>query len=403
MTVPEPAPLAGTLAGIRILEIGSNIAGPMAAMILGDLGADVVKVEAPRQGDDTRGLAPLIDGESTVFRAFNRSKRSVALDLGCESGRAAALRLAADADVVIQNLRPGVVDRLGVGFEAVSAVNDSVIYCSISAFGPGKIGRTLPGYDALVQAFSGIMAATGHPGEGGPVRVSASLVDISTGVWAALGILAALLRRPASDGPQLVEPALLDTAFTLMAHQVSSYVLNGEVPERLGSGSPSFVPYQAYRASDGWVFVAAGSDRLFAKLCAVLSIPELADDNRFATAAARVANRQVLDHTLEGRLLLGAVDSWVVTLTDAGIPACPVNDLGRAVEAPITSERKLFVGEDRHKCPWLRLPIDRERKAPYRPTPGLGEHTREVLREAGLTESEIDGVTQGRVEQTNNS
>jgi crotonobetainyl-CoA:carnitine CoA-transferase CaiB-like acyl-CoA transferase len=395
VTAAGPAPIAGTLAGIRVLEIGSNIAGPMAAMILGDLGADILKVEDPRHGDDTRGLAPLIDGESTVFRAFNRSKRSVALDLGRESGRTAALRLAADVDVVIQNLRPGVVDRLGVGFEAVSAVNDSVIYCSISAFGPGEIGRSLPGYDALVQAFSGIMASTGHPGDAGPVRVSASLVDVSTGVWAALGILAALLRRTTSTGPQLVEPALLDTAFTLMAHQVTSYLAGGEIPERLGSGSPSFVPYRAYRASDGWVFVAAGSDRLFAKLCTVLSIPELAADDRFATAAARVANRQVLDHELEGHLLQGPVDFWVATLTEAGIPACPVNDLGRAIEAPVTGERKLLVGDDRNKVPWLRLPIDRERPGPYRPTPTLGEHTREVLAEAGLTESEIDDVTRG--------
>src|SRR5205085_6171916 len=223
-------------------------------------------------------------GESTVFRSFNRSKRGVAVDLATDAGRAAVLRLAAGVDVVIQNLRPGVVDRLGVGFEAVCGVNDSVVYCSISAFGAGEIGRALPGYDALVQAFSGIMASTGHPGEGGPVRVSASLVDISTGVWAALGILAALLRRPASGGPQLVEAALLDTAFGLMGHQVNSYLLRGEIPERLGSGSPSFAPYQAYRASDGWVFVAAGSDRLFVKLCAVLGLPDLAGDARFATA-----------------------------------------------------------------------------------------------------------------------
>ena len=392
MTRADPTPVAGTLAGIRVLEIGSNIAGPMAAMILGDLGADVVKVEDPRHGDDTRTLAPMVDGESTVFRSFNRSKRSVALDLGTDRGRAAALRLAAGVDVVIQNLRPGVVDRLGVGFEAVSAVNDAVIYCSISAFGPGEIGRSLPGYDALVQAFSGIMASTGHPGETGPVRVSASLVDISTGVWAALGILAALLRRPATTGPQLVEPSLLDTAFNLMAHQVNSYLANGEIPERLGSGSPSFAPYQAYRAGDGWVFVAAGSDRLFAKLCTVLSVPELATDDRFATAAARVANRGVLDSELERQLLQRPVASWVATLTEAGIPACPVNDLGRAVEAPVTAERKLLVGDDENKLPWLRLPMDGERATPYRPTPALGEHTWQVLREAGLTDREIEAV-----------
>jgi len=392
MTAPDPTPVAGTLVGIRVVEIGSNIAGPLAAMILGDLGADVVKIEDPRHGDDTRGLAPLVDGESTVFRSFNRSKRSVALDLAADRGRDAALRLAAGADVLIQNLRPGVVDRLGLGFAAVAERNPAVVYCSISAFGAGDIGRTLPGYDALVQAFSGIMASTGHPRDAGPVRVSASLVDISTGLWAALGIMAALLRRPFCAGPQLVEPALLDSAFTLMAHQVNSYLLTGEVPERLGSGSPSFAPYQAYRASDGWVFVAAGSDRLFAKLCAVLSVPELAGDERFATAAGRVGHRDVLNDELGRRLAIHPVADWVRTLTAAGIPACPVNDVDRALEAPVTAERGLLVGDD-EKTPWLRLPIDRARTAPYRGTPRLGEDTADVLREAGFSDGDIAALS----------
>jgi crotonobetainyl-CoA:carnitine CoA-transferase CaiB-like acyl-CoA transferase len=385
---PTPTPVAGTLSGVRVVEIGSNIAGPLAAMILGDLGADVIKIENPVAGDDTRSLAPMVNGESTVFRSFNRSKRSVALDLRSPGGKAAALRIAAQADVVIQNLRPGIVERLGVGFDAVSAANNGVIYCSISAFGPGELGATMPGYDALVQAYSGIMASTGHPGEGGggPVRVSSSLVDISTGVWAALGILAALLRRSAVSGPQYIEPALFDTALTLMGHQVTSSFLTGEAPERLGSGSPSFSPYQAYRASDDWIFVAAGSNRLFAKLCDELGCPGLAIDDRFAAPADRIAHREVLNKELQDRLQTASVADWVARFGAAGIPACPVHDLPSALTSPVTAERRLLRGG------FLRLPIDAADRPAFRPPPRLGQDTGTVLGEVGLTSAEIDDL-----------
>lgn len=382
-----------TYDGLRVLEVGANIAGPLAAMILGDLGADVVKVEHPVTGDDTRRLAPLARGESTVFRSFNRSKRSVALDLASAEGRAAMLRLAATADVVIENLRPGVAERLGVGFDDLRAVNDRLIYCSISAFGKGPIGRTMPGYDAIVQAFSGIMASTGHPGEDeAPVRVSASLADVSTGMWAALGVAAALARRAVTGSGQYVEACLLDSAFVLMAHQLNAYLALGEVPQRLGSASPSFAPYQAYRAADGWVFVAAGSDRLFAKLCQALGVPELSEDSRYATAAPRVAHLEVLNKELEPLLRRDSVRSWIDRLTTAGIPACPVNGLSEAIEAPVSQERSVLVGRDTDGIPWLRLPIDHERESPYRPAPKLGEHTRQVLVEAGFTDEEIDAL-----------
>ena len=389
MSAPRPTPIAGTLTGIRVVEIGANIAGPLAAMILGDLGADVVKIETPGTGDDTRLLAPMVDGESTVFRSFNRSKRSVALDLRRDGGRAAALRLAQRADVVIQNLRPGVVERLGVGFDAVAAGNDRVVYCSISAFGPGELGAAMPGYDALVQAYAGIMASTGHPGDdggGGPVRVSSSLVDISTGVWAGLGILAALIRRPGLPGPQYIEPALLDSAFALMGHQVTSSLLTGEVPERLGSASPSFSPYPAYRVADDWVFVAAGSNRLFVKLCDLLGCPELATDERFAAPADRIAHREVLNKELQGRFQTATVGEWVARLSPAGIPVCPVHDLPHALASPVTAERGLLVDG------FLRLPVDTGARGPFVPPPPLGAHGPAVLAEVGFTAEEIEAL-----------
>jgi crotonobetainyl-CoA:carnitine CoA-transferase CaiB-like acyl-CoA transferase len=397
VNVPEPAPVAETLAGVRVLEIGSNIAGPMAAMILGDLGADVVKIEDPKTGDDTRTLAPMVGNESTVFRSFNRSKRSVALDLASDAGRAAFLRLAKDVDVVIQNLRPGVVDRLGVGFAEVSAVNPRIIYCSISAFGAGEVGKRLPGYDALVQAFSGIMASTGHPDDdNGPVRVSASLVDVSTGTWAALGVMAAIMRRGEATGPQYVEPCLLDSALTLMAHQVNAYLVAGDIPEPLGSASPSFAPYEAYPGSDGWVFMAAGSDRLFVKLCTVLGVPELARDNRFAAPSARVEHRDLLNKELEPRFRRLPVSAWVEQLSAAGIPACRVNDLAEALKADVSLERRLLVPSTGSGAvrggDFLRLPVDSGRRPPFRPPPRLGEHTEEVL------EEEVGRPDQGRLD-----
>ncbi|MGH8998436.1 MAG: CaiB/BaiF CoA transferase family protein [Acidimicrobiia bacterium] len=375
---------AQTLAGVRVVEIASNIAGPLAAMILGDLGADVVKVEDPAAGDDTRSMPPLVDGTSTVFRAFNRSKRSVAVDLSGDAGRAAVLRLAGTADVVIQNLRPGAADRLGFGFAEVGALNRTVVYCSVSAFGEGPVGRALPGYDAMVQAYAGIMASTGLPGDDTPVRVSAALVDVSTGVWAALGVMAALMRRPRLDGPQYVDPCLIDSALHLMGHQVSAHLGTGAVPERLGSAGPSFVPYQAYRTSDDWIFLAAGTDRLFVRLCDVVGRADLAADDRFVTSARRVEHRHVLDAELAPSFRDASAGSWLERLAAAGVPACPVNHLGEALSSPVVEERRLLVDGG------LRLPVDSVRSAPYRPPPGLGEHTEAVLAEAGFSDAEID-------------
>lgn len=393
MTVTAPAGTRGqahqTLTGIRVVEVGSNIAGPLAAMILGDLGADVVKVEGPAAGDDTRAMPPVLDGESTVFRSFNRSKRSVAVDLASEAGRAAVLRLAGGADVVIQNLRPGTAERLGFGFDAVAARNPQTIYCSITAFGEGTVGTTLPGYDAMVQAFTGIMASTGWADDERPVRVSASLVDTSTAVWAALGILAALIRRPVFGGPQFVDPCLVDTALNLMSHQVSAHLATGALPPRLGAGAPSFVPYRTYRASDGWVFVAAGTDRLFAKLCAVLGTPGVAADIRFTSPESRVEHRDLLDTELDRQFAARPVSWWLEELALGGVPACRIQDLGQALAAPVTGERGLLIDG------YLRLPIDNDRQCGYTAPPELGEHTEAVLREGGFSDQEIRALRPG--------
>jgi crotonobetainyl-CoA:carnitine CoA-transferase CaiB-like acyl-CoA transferase len=384
---------ARTLVGTKVLELGSNIAGPLTSMILADAGADVVKVEDPRGGDATRSLRPVVDGESTVFRAFNRGKRSLTVDLATPPGRDAVLRLAAASDVVITSLRPGLAERLGLGFDDVARARPDVVYCAVSAFGEGPLGRTMPGYDALVQAFSGIMASTGHPGDEHPVRVSASLLDTSTALWAALGVMAALLRRQQGCRAQLVEASLLDSAFTMMAHQISGYLATGEVPVRLGSASPSFAPYGTYGAVDGSFFIAAGTDRQFADLCRALGLETLLDDARFGTAEQRAEGCDELDAVLKPALSQQPVQHWVDELSRVSIPSCRVNDLGEALSSDVAVERALFSapagGSPAQRPDLLRLPIDRSRSEQYNAPPKLGEHSEQVLEEAGFTSEEI--------------
>jgi crotonobetainyl-CoA:carnitine CoA-transferase CaiB-like acyl-CoA transferase len=383
---------ARTLVGTKVLELGSNIAGPMAGMILSDAGADVVKVEDPRGGDATRSLHPIVDGESAVFRAFNRGKRSVAFDMTSAEGRDAVLRLAAASDVVISSLRPGLAASLGIGFEDVVKVRPDVVYCAVSAFGEGALGQTMPGYDALVQAFSGIMASTGQPGDERPVRASASLLDTSTAMWAALGVMAALLRRDEQSPAQLVEASLLDSAFTMMGHQISGYLATGEVPVRLGSASPSFAPYGAYSASDGFFFMAAGTDRQFARLCRLLELNTTLDDPRFETAERRAGNRVQLDAVLQPILSTRPLRHWVEEFSRAGIPSCRVNDLGEALSSEVAVERDLLSAPSisrTQRRDLLRLPVDRGRTEQYTTPPQLGEHGRQVLTEAGFTPEQI--------------
>jgi crotonobetainyl-CoA:carnitine CoA-transferase CaiB-like acyl-CoA transferase len=394
---------AATLEGVRVLELGSNVAGPFAAMILGDAGADVVKIEDPRTGDATRALSPMVDGQSTVFRAFNRGKRSVAVDVTTAPGRESVLRLASTADAVITSLRPGLAEQLGLGFSDIRAVRADTIYCAVSAFGAGPIGSSLLGYDALVQAFSGIMISTGHPDDEDPVRVSASLLDMSTGMWAALGIMAALMRRPSQQGAQLVEACLLDSAFTMMAHQVGGYLSTGVLPERLGSHSPSFAPYGAFPASDGHVFVAAGTDRQFDKLCALLDLADVRAAPRFRTPQSRAENNETLHALLGPRFGVQSVESWVEQLNPLGIPSCRVNDLGRALRADVSCERGLLVDAATDTAVTspglLRLPIDASGRPRFAEPPTLGQHTGQVLEEAGFARDEIARLLAGEAQR----
>jgi crotonobetainyl-CoA:carnitine CoA-transferase CaiB-like acyl-CoA transferase len=380
--------LAGTLDGIRVVDLGTNIAGPFAAMILGDLGADVIKVERPPHGDDTRALPPQWNGESTVFLAMNRNKRSLVLDLKSPDGRDALRRLTATADVVVESFPPGYAARHGLQFQDFQAWNSRIILCSVSAFGDGPTGSTMPGYDALVQAMSGLMSFTGHEGAA-PVRIAPSVLDLSTGLWGAIGIMAALMRKSAGRGEsgEHIRPSLIDTAMTLMGHQLLGYLATGVQPEKLGSGAPSAVPYRVYAASDAPFMLATASDAQFRRLCNVIGQAGLVDDPRFATMAARIDNRDAIDEQLAAIFRGRSRDAWLESLGAAGLSVGPVNDVKAALDMPVTRERAAFVEPE--AIGWsaglrlLRLPIDPDGDCVRFPPPRLGEHSAGILRELG--------------------
>ncbi|WP_010203928.1 CaiB/BaiF CoA transferase family protein [Salinibacterium sp. PAMC 21357] len=323
--------LAAPLTGVRVADFSRVLAGPYASMMLADLGADVIKIESPA-GDDTRAWTPPVDasGRGTYFESVNRNKRSVVCDLRQPDGIAEARRLALSADVVIENFRPGTMERFGLGYAELAAENPSLVYCSVTGFGAGD-GAHLPGYDLLVQAVGGLMSITGDP-DAEPTKVGVALVDVLTGQNAVVGIQAALRVRDRTGVGQRVEVNLLSTLLSALVNQSSAALNTGVSPQRMGNAHPSISPYETFNAHDGPFVIAVGNDGQFVKLCEILGLPELADDPRFARNEQRVANRLPLRAILQERLTTEVVAHWVDAMTAVGIPAGPVNDVGQAIE-----------------------------------------------------------------------
>lgn len=320
----------GALEGVLVADFSRVLAGPLCSQTLADLGAEVVKVERPGSGDDTRQWGPpFVEQGSTYYLGLNRGKRSLALDLRDRSDRRLARELCARADVVLESFRPGTMERHGLGYETVREDNPAVVYTSISAFGSGEPARGLPGYDLLVQAMSGYMSITGEPG-GRALKPGTALADMITGLYATIGTLAALRARRATGAGQLVEVSLIDSALSSLLNLGSSFLNTGEVPARMGTRHPSIAPYETFRASDRDIALAGGNDAIFGRLCEVLGRPDLVSDPRFATNAARVAHREQLADALESALAQDSADAWSERLNAAGVPAGPVNDVGEA-------------------------------------------------------------------------
>jgi crotonobetainyl-CoA:carnitine CoA-transferase CaiB-like acyl-CoA transferase len=369
---------------MRVADFSRVLAGPLATMLLGDLGADVIKVERPGTGDDTRGWGPpFVGGDAAYFLALNRNKRSVVLDLSTDDGQSAARALALSSDVVVENFRPGLMARFGLDHGSLAAEQPGIVYCSLTAFGDEGDAASKPGYDIIMQALSGVMSVTGHPGSE-PTKVGVALLDVICGLYAANAIQAALLGRAATGVGGRVSVSLFDASVAALVNQAANFLLGGVVPRPMGSGHPNIVPYQLFETADRPFILAAGNDRLFARTCDVIELPQLAHDDRFATNEARVRNREQLIPLMQEVFSRRPSGEWLASLEAASVPCAPVRGVDEVFGSPEGAAMVQEVEDPLHGL--LRLVADPIRLSGSLteirlPPPTLGEHTAEVLGE----------------------
>ena len=382
------------LDGIKVVDLSRILAGPYCTQYLGEMGADVVKVEPPL-GDDTRGWGPPFVGESdeaVYYLAANRNKRGIVLDLKSERGQKAARRLVAGADVLVENFRPGTLERWGLGYASLAELNPRLIHVSITGFGQTGRYRDRAGYDLVAQALGGIMSLTGEA-DGAPAKVGLPVADLNAGTWAIIGVLMALQARHTTGRGQYLDVSLLDSQLAWHVYAAGAHFYDTPRPRRMGSAHPSIVPYQAYQASDGWLILAVGSEKLWRALCGVLGL-DIAEDPRFSSNAARAAHRDELNALLGEVLLTRPADEWLKIFEAAGIPAAPINDIDDVYNDPWAAERDQVV---RLPHPTVGTYVGtgfpvKASDTPPRPTsapPTLGQHTEQVLAELGYSAGEI--------------
>ncbi len=379
------------LENIRVLDITRALAGPYCTMMLGDLGADVIKVERPWQGDGSRGWGPPFvgeaygpyPGESAYFLSANRNKRSITVNMKSAEGREIIHRLAKISDVMVENFRTGVLDKMGLGFEDIHALNPRLVYCSISGYGRSGPYAERPGYDAILQAEGSMMSITG-PVDGPPYRVGIPIIDINTGMFAATAILAALRARDITGEGQLVDVSLLDAHVALLANVASNYLIGRESPQRYGNAHPNVIPYQAFQAQDGWFVLGAATERQWGLLCEVIGRPELKVDPRFETNSQRLTNREALIEILGDILLTRDAAEWLADLKEAGLPCGPINTISDVFEHPQAEARNLAIETEHPTAGTVRLTgfpykLSQTPAEVHHPPPLLGEHSEEIL------------------------
>lgn len=391
-----------TLEGLMVVDLTQNLAGPYCTQLLGDFGADVIKVERPDGGDDGRRFAPLWHGESALHLCCNRNKKSVCANLDDPRGQEIVRRLARRADILVHSMKPGSAEARGLGYDNLKGENPGLIYASISGFGDTGPMSHLPGYDPLGQAYSGIISVNGHPGAP-PARVVVPIIDVGSGIWTFSGILAAVIERGQTGKGSRVTVSLLETGVTWTALLMTSYMATGELPGPGGSASPAAAPYEAFQTADSWVLIAAGNDRLFAKLCGVLGLPELPSDPRFVSNSERVPRRAELHEILERATRRYSSEELVRLLREAVVPVSVINTLDKV----LMDEQVNTLGMLPPVPPDFRIPdlrfvdipvrIDGERSLKRLMPPLLGEHTSEVLQALGYSEAEIELLKRDRV------
>jgi crotonobetainyl-CoA:carnitine CoA-transferase CaiB-like acyl-CoA transferase len=376
-------PSAKPLAGITVVEIGHSVAAPYAGLILSELGADVIKVENPKGGDYARGWGPPFwNGTASAFHGLNRGKSGITVNFGDPEEAGRLRRLIIDrADAVIQNLRAGVMQGYGLGAAELTAAKPSLIYCDLGAFGESGPMSSKPGYDPLMQAFAGIMSVTGEGGDRPPVRVGVSIVDMGSGMWATIGILAALFERTRTGRGGAVATSLYETALAWMTVPLAGYAANGEIRRPHGSGTAEIAPYQCFPTRGGWLMIAAGNDNLYRRLCATLGRPELGEDARFLTNGDRVVNRGILVPMIEEITRTWDIEELMAALDKAGIPNAPLQNVAQVSAHPQTQAVGILQQGPEGALPTVGLPLafDGERSSYERAAPALGEHNETVL------------------------
>ncbi|MFC4076661.1 CaiB/BaiF CoA transferase family protein [Salinithrix halophila] len=386
------------LQGMKVLDLTRVLAGPYASMILGDLGAEIVKVETPFGGDDARGYGPFVNGESVYFINLNRNKKSLTLNLKTDEGKEIFLELVKDTDVVLENYRPGTMEKLGLGYETLKEINPSVIYAASSGFGHTGPFSNKAAYDLIVQGLGGIMSLTGFP-NGSPTRVGASIGDITSGLFTVIGILAAVHRRNGSGKGQKVDVAMLDCQVAILENAIARYAVSGESPKPTGNRHPSITPFAVFKSSDEYIVVAAGNDHLWRKLCCILDREEWMEDPRFKTNADRTSHWDELKNLMGEILVEKTAEEWLQLFEKEGIPSSPINDVEKVVQHPQVLAREMIVHQEhpvagRIMMPGIPIKLSQNPGSIDHPAPKLGEHNEVILERLGYSRSDIQVLKQ---------